>query len=48
MHFIVFNSYYLLGDYMFNVGDLVTRKTYNNDIVFKIIDIKNDVYYLKE
>ena len=32
---------------MFNVGDLVTRKTYNNDIVFKIIDIKNDVYYLK-
>ena len=33
---------------MFQVGDLVTRKTYNNDIVFKIIDIKNDVYYLKE
>ena len=32
---------------MFQVGDLVTRKTYNNDIVFKIIDIKNDVYYLK-
>ncbi|MDD6093066.1 MAG: sporulation peptidase YabG [bacterium] len=32
---------------MFNVGDYVTRKTYNNDIVFKIIDIKNDVYYLK-
>ena len=47
MHFFVFNSYYLLGDYMFNVGDYVTRKTYNNDIVFKIIDIKNDVYYLK-
>ena len=33
---------------MFQVGDLVTRKTYNNDIVFKIIDIKNDVYYLKK
>ena len=32
---------------MFNVGDYVTRKIYNNDIVFKIIDIKNDVYYLK-
>ena len=36
-----------MGDYMFQVGDLVTRKTYNNDIVFKIIHIKNDVYYLK-
>ena len=32
---------------MFNVGDYVTRNSYNNDIVFKIIDIKGDVYYLK-
>lgn len=32
---------------MFNIGDYVTRKSYNNDIVFKIIDIKDDVYYLK-
>jgi len=32
---------------MFNVGDYVTRKSYNNDIVFQIIDIQNDVYYLK-
>ena len=47
MHFIVFNSYYLLDDYMFNVGDYVTRKSYNNDIIFKIIDIKGDIYYLK-
>ena len=32
---------------MFNVGDYVTRKSYNNDIVFKITDIKDDIYYLK-
>jgi len=32
---------------MFNVGDYVTRKSYNNDIVFQIVDIQNDVYYLK-
>ena len=27
---------------VFNVGDLVTRKSYNNDIVFKIIKIDDD------
>ena len=32
---------------MFNIGDYVTRNSYNNDIVFKIIDIKGDIYYLK-
>ena len=32
---------------MFNIGDYVTRNSYNNDIVFKIIGIENDVYYLK-
>lgn len=32
---------------MFNVGDYVTRNSYNNDIIFKIIDIKGDMYYLK-
>ena len=32
---------------MFNVGDYVTRNSYNNDIVFKIIDIQGDIYYLK-
>ena len=32
---------------MFNVGDYVTRKSYNNDIIFKIIDINGDIYYLK-
>lgn len=32
---------------MFNIGDYVTRKSYNNDIVFKIIDIRDDIFYLK-
>ena len=32
---------------MFNIGDYVTRNSYNNDIVFRIIDIKDDIYYLK-
>ena len=32
---------------MLNLGDYVTRNSYNNDIVFKIIDIRGDVYYLK-
>ena len=32
---------------MFNIGDYVTRNSYNNDIIFKIIDIKGDMYYLK-
>ena len=36
-----------MGEYMFNVGDYVTRNSYNNDIVFKIIGIEKDVYYLK-
>lgn len=29
------------------IGDLVTRESYNNDIVFKVIDIEDDTYYLK-
>ena len=37
-----------MGDYMnFEIGDLVTRKSYNNDTVFVITDIINDIYYLK-
>ena len=31
----------------FDIGDLVTRKSYNNDVVFEITDIVDDVYYLK-
>lgn len=32
---------------MYRIGDFVTRKKYNHDIIFKIIDIKNDLYILK-
>jgi len=32
---------------MFNIGDYVTRKSYNNDIIFKIINISDGIYYLK-
>lgn len=31
---------------MFKIGDLVTRKSYNNDLVFRIDDIIDDVYIL--
>lgn len=31
----------------FNVGDLVTRKSYKNDVVFKIVSIDSDTVYLK-
>ncbi|MGN1341876.1 MAG: sporulation peptidase YabG, partial [Bacilli bacterium] len=34
-------------DYMFQVGDLVTRKSYDNDIVFKIIKIEENNFILK-
>ncbi len=29
------------------IDDLVTRKSYNNDTVFKVINIKENIYYLK-
>lgn len=28
-------------------GDYVSRKSYNNDTIFKVINIVNDIYYLK-
>ena len=31
----------------FKIGDYVTRNSYNNDVVFKIIDIEDEIYYLK-
>ena len=39
-------SYYFMGDNMFQIGDLVTRKSYDNDIVFKIINIEGNTYIL--
>ncbi len=34
---------------LFNIGDLVTRNSHGNDVIFKIIDIdnENDIAYLK-
>ena len=32
---------------MFQIGDLVTRKSYDNDIVFKIIEIQDKNFILK-
>ena len=31
----------------FNIGDLVTRNSYNNDTIFKIVDIDNGIATLK-
>lgn len=31
----------------FNIGDLVTRNSYNNDTIFKIVDIDMDIAILK-
>ena len=31
----------------FKVGDFVTRKSYNNDLIFKITKIEKDIYYLE-
>ena len=32
---------------MFSIGDYVTRKSYDNDIIFKIVDIRDNVCFLK-
>ena len=32
---------------LFNIGDLVTRKSYNNDMVFKIKKINNNIAILE-
>lgn len=32
---------------IFNVGDFVSRNSYNNDVIFKIIKIEDDKAYLK-
>ena len=32
---------------LFNIGDIVTRKSYHNDTFFEIIDITDDVVTLK-
>ena len=34
-------------NYMFKIGDYVTRNSYNNDILFIIVDIVDNIAYLK-
>ena len=36
-----------MGEYMFNIGDYVTRNSYDNDIIFKIVGMDKDIYILK-
>ena len=31
---------------MINVGDVVSRNKYNNDMLFKVVKIEDDIYYL--
>ena len=31
----------------YKIGDIVTRNSYNNDIVFKILNISNSIVFLK-
>lgn len=46
-HIFFLISYSLLGDYMtLKKGDKVTRKSYQNDTVFVITNIDDDIYYL--
>ena len=47
MNKTIIKTYTLLGDTMLKIGDIVTRNSYDNDIMFKIIDIKENIYYLE-
>lgn len=40
-------SYNVMVVYVYEKGDYVTRNSYNNDTIFKIVNIKNDIVYLK-
>lgn len=45
--FNFFVAYNLLVMILFKVGDLVTRYSHNNDVIFKIYKIEDDIVYLK-
>lgn len=48
MRFFLLISIYFIGDILnINVGDYVTRNSYNNDTVFKVLSITEDIVYLK-
>ena len=31
----------------FNIGDLVSRNSHNNDLIFRVVTIKNDIAILE-
>lgn len=35
-----------MGGIMIGIGDYVTRKSYNNDIIFKVVDVQGDNFIL--
>lgn len=43
----IYHILYWVKNMMLKVGDYVTRKSYQNDMVFKIIKIEDEIYYLK-
>ena len=47
--YFTFSAYKLEGDDLLNfkVGDLVSRKSYKNDVIFRITNITSEVVYLK-
>ena len=49
MSFLTVFKYLLLynGDIMFKIGDVVTRNSYGNDIIFEIIDMNGNNCVLK-
>lgn len=43
---LFFNAYNTMVIFMIKIGDIVSRNKYNNDYLFKVIDIKDKIYYL--
>ena len=39
-------TYSFIGGYVIRIGDYVTRKSYQNDIVFRVIDVQRDNFIL--
>ena len=44
--FFLIYAYLFIGGNVIRIGDYVTRKSYQNDIIFKVLDIKGDNYIL--
>ena len=49
VQFFCYKCIYFTGELDMEItkGDLVTRTSYNNDMVFKVVNIKNGIFYLK-